>query len=105
MSVEISTDDIKNVLAGEKGEEIQVIRQIKGGKAIPLEELVFQKESTFNKNLQNGITLEFMNFKMDPKRTTKRIISTVNNGVAMYPKFVKTNCDVTSVLHASNKPS
>ena len=38
--VEISTDDIKNVLAGEKEEEIQVIQYIKGGKAIPLTEQV-----------------------------------------------------------------
>ena len=98
MPAEISTDDIKNVLAGEKGEETQVIQYIKAGKAIPLEELVFQKESTFNKNLQTGIKLEFMNFKMDPKRTTKRIISTVNIGVAMYPKFVKTNRGVPSIV-------
>ena len=60
VSVEISLDDIKNVLVGEKEEEIQVIRNIKGGKAIPLVELVFQKECTFNKYLQNGITLESM---------------------------------------------
>ena len=40
-----------------------------------------------------------MYFKMDPQRTTKRIIqvSTVNSGVAMYPKFVKTNRGVPSV--------
>ena len=48
MPVEISTDDIKNVLAGEKEEEIQVIRYIKGGKAKPLVELVFQNQCTFN---------------------------------------------------------
>ena len=44
MPVEISTDDIKNVLACEKEEEIHMIRYIKGGKAISLVELVFQKE-------------------------------------------------------------
>ena len=56
--VEISTDDIKIVLAGEKEEEIQVIRYIKSGTAkVPLVELVFQRECTFNKYLQNGITL------------------------------------------------
>ena len=69
--VKISMDDIKNGFAGAKEEEIQVIRYIKGGKAIPLVEVVFQKECTFNKYLQNEITLEFMYFKMDPKRTTK----------------------------------
>ena len=78
MPVEISTDDIKNVLAGEKAEEIQVIRKIKGGKSIPIVELVFQKERTFNKYLQNGITLEYTYFKLDPKRTTKRIIQGFN---------------------------
>ena len=76
--VEISTDDIKNVLAGEKEKKIQVIRDIKGGKAIPLVKLVFQKERTFNNYLQNGITLKYMYFKMDPKRTTKRIIQCFN---------------------------
>ena len=55
-----------------------MIRYIKGGKAIPLVELVFQKECTFTKYLQNGITLEYMCFKMDPKRTTKRIIQCFN---------------------------
>ena len=74
MPVEISTDEIKNVLAGGKEEEIQVIRYFKGGKAIPLVGLVLQKECKFNKYLQNGITLEYMFFKMDPKRTTKRNI-------------------------------
>ena len=78
MPVEISHDDIKNVLAGENEEEIEVIRYIRGGKAIPLVELVFQKESTFIKYLQNGITLEYMYFKMDPKRTTKRNIQCFN---------------------------
>ena len=78
MPVEISTDDIKKVLAGEKEEEIQVIRYIKGGKAITLVELVFQKECTFNLYLQNGITLEYMYFKMDPKRTSKRTIQCFN---------------------------
>ena len=78
VSVEISTDDIKIVLAGEKEEEFRVIRHIKGEKAIPLVELVFQKECTFNKYLQNGITLEYMYFKMDPKRTSKRIIHCFN---------------------------
>ena len=72
------SDSLKNVLAGKKEEEVQVIRYIKGGKAILLVELVFQKESTFNKYLQNGITLEYMYFKMVPKRTTKRIIQCFN---------------------------
>ena len=76
--VEISTDDIKNVLGGEKEKKIQVIRYIKGGKEIPLVELVFQKECTFNKNLQNGITLELVYFTIDPKHTTKRIIQCFN---------------------------
>ena len=76
--VEISTDDIQNVSAGKREEEIQVIQYIKGGKAIPSVELVFQKECTFTKYLQNGITLEYMYFKMDPKRTTKRIIQCFN---------------------------
>ena len=76
MPFEISTDDMKKVLAVEKEEEIQVIRCIKSGKAMPLVELVFQKECTVNKYLQNGITLEYMYFKMDPKRTTKRNIQT-----------------------------
>ena len=74
MPVEISNDDIKKVLAGEKEEEIQVIRYIKCAKAIPLVELVVPKECTFNEYLQNGNTLEYMNFKRDPKLTTKRII-------------------------------
>ena len=78
MLVEISTDDIKNVLAGENEENIQVIRYIKGGKAIPLVGIVFHKECTINKDLQNGITLEYMYFKMDPKRTTERIIQCFN---------------------------
>ena len=43
LPVEISSDDVKNVLAGEKDEGIQVIRYIKGGKAIRLGELVFQR--------------------------------------------------------------
>ena len=47
--VEISTNDIRNVLAGEKEEEMQVTRYIEGGKAIPLVELVLRKECTFNK--------------------------------------------------------
>ena len=72
---------------------------IKGGKVILLLELVFQRECTFNDYLQNGFTLEYMFFKMDPKRTTNGLfnVSTVNNGVAMYPKFVKTNRGVPSV--------
>ena len=78
MPVGNSNDDIRNILAGEKEEKVQVIRYIKGGKAKPLVELVFQKECTFNKNHQNGITLEYMYFKMDPKRTTKRIIQCFN---------------------------
>ena len=78
MPIEISTDDIKNALAGEKEEELQVIRYNKGRKAIPLVELVFKKECTFNKNLPNGFTLEYMYFKMDPKRTTQRIIQCFN---------------------------
>ena len=78
MPVEISADDIKNDLAGEKEEEIQLIRYTKGGGAIPLVELVFQKECTFNKYLQVGITLKNMYFKMNPKRTTKRIIQCFN---------------------------
>ena len=78
MLVEISTDDIKNVLAGENEENIQVIRYIKGGKAIPLVGIVFHKECTINKDLQNGITLEYMYFKMDPKHTTERIIQCFN---------------------------
>ena len=47
--VEISIDDINNVLAGEKKEENQVMRYIKGGKAIPLVDLVFQTESPFQR--------------------------------------------------------
>ena len=78
MPLEISTDDIKNELAGEKEEEIQVIRYIKGGKAIPLVELVFLKDCTFNNYLQNGIMLEYMYFKMDLNRITKRTIQCFN---------------------------
>ena len=55
-----------------------MIQYTKGGKARLLVELVFQKECTFNKYLQNGITLEYMYFKMDPKRTTKRFIQCFN---------------------------
>ena len=88
--VEISTGDIKNNLAGEKEEEIQVIRYIKGGKAIPLVELVFQKECTFNQYLRNEITLEYMYFKMDPKRTTKLIIQCFN--CQQWGSHVSKNC-------------
>ena len=55
-----------------------MIQYIKSGKAITLVEMVFQKECTYNKYLQNGITLEYMYFKMDPKRTTKRITQCFN---------------------------
>ena len=78
MPVEFSTDDIKNVVVGEKEAETQVIRYIKGGKAKPLVERVFQKECTFNKYVQNGILLKYMYFKMDPKRITKQIIQCFN---------------------------
>ena len=90
MPVEISTDDIKNVLAGEKEKKIQVIRYIKGGKAIFLVELVMQKGCTFNKYLQNGITLEYIYIKMDPKRTTKRIIQCFN--CQQWGSHVSKNC-------------
>ena len=89
MPVENSTDDIKNDLAGEKEEEIQVIRYIKGGKAIPLVELVFQKECTFNKNLQNEITLEKCTSRWTQNVPPNGLfnVSTVNNAVVMYPKL------------------
>ena len=76
--VDISTDEIKDVLAGEEDEEIQVIRYLKGGRAIPVVELVFQYECSFNKYLQNGVILHNMYFKMDPKRPTKRVIQCFN---------------------------
>ena len=46
-----------------------MIRYIKGAKAIPLVELVVPKECTFNEYLQNGNTLEYMNFKQEGPKT------------------------------------
>ena len=105
MPVETFNDDIKNVLAGEKEEEILVIPNNNGGKAIPLVELVFQKECTFNKYLQNGITLEYMYFEMDPNRTTKRIIQCYNcqQWGSNNPKFVKTSREKPSVATSTQQ--
>ena len=104
--VEMSTEGIKNVLAGENEEEIQVIRFIKGRRAIPLVELVFQKECTFNKYIQNGITLEYTYFKMDPKRTTKRIIQCFNcqQWGSYVSKFCKNQswCAICGYEHPTN---
>ena len=103
--VEISTDDIKNVLPGKKEEEIQVIRYIKGGKAIPLVERVFLKNARltniFKMELRWSICTSRWTQNVQPNRLFN--VSTVNNGVAMYPKFVKTNRGVPSVATSTQQ--
>ena len=73
MPVEISTDDIKNVLAGEKEKKIQVIHDQRR-KGHSFSGTSFPERM----HIQNGITLEYMYFKMDPKRSAKRIIQSFN---------------------------